>query len=92
MTPNEQALVNRANAAEYLLARLISELLAQKPDPVAAGEAFLESVKEDLYYAIPARTKNPAKSDHLAGEVSSVAERIVGEALRRLRVAPGPSR
>ena len=90
MSSNERALQIRMAAAEYLLSRLLGELLAQKQDPVAAGDALLSSVKDDLYFAVPAFTKNPARSDDFADEVSKAAEDVVGKALRRLRTQPQP--
>jgi hypothetical protein len=85
MSTNERALQIRLAAAEYLLSRVLGELLARKPDPEAAGEALLASVKDDLYFAVPAHTKNPARSDDFADEVSKAAEDVVVKALRRLR-------
>ena len=85
MANNERALQIRLAAAEYLLSRILGELLAQKPDPEAAGAALLASVKDDLYFAVPAYTKNPARSDDFADEVSKAAEDVVGKALRRIR-------
>ncbi len=85
MATNERALQIRLAAAEYLLSRILGELLAQKPDPEAAGEALLAAVKDDLYFAVPAFTKNPARSDDFADEVSKAAEDVVVKALRRVR-------
>ncbi len=91
MATNERALQIRLAAAEYLLSRILGELLARQPDPEAAGETLLASVKDDLYFAVPAYTKNPARSDDFADEVSKAAEDIVDKALRRIRGArPGP--
>jgi hypothetical protein len=90
MARDERALAIRVTAAEYLLSRILGELLAQKPDPEAAGEALLASVKDDLYFAVPARTKNPARSDDFADEVSKTAEHVVGEALKRIRTGRRP--
>ena len=90
MARDERALAIRVTAAEYLLSRILGELLAQKPDPEAAGEALLASVKDDLYFAVPARTKNPARSDDFSDEVSKTAEHVVGEALKRIRVGRRP--
>ena len=90
MARDERALAIRVTAAEYLLSRILGELLAQKPDPEAAGEALLASVKDDLYFAVPARTKNPARSDDFADEVSKTAEHVVGEALKRIRAGRRP--
>ncbi|MCW5771165.1 MAG: hypothetical protein KIT16_05970 [Rhodospirillaceae bacterium] len=87
MTPNEQELINRAQAAEYLLMRLICHVMAREPDPVAAGNEFLRSIRDDLYFAVTARTKNPTKSDHLADEVSRAAEEIAAVAVKRLKIA-----
>jgi hypothetical protein len=89
MASNERALQIRVTAAEYLLSRILGELLAQKPDPVAAGEALVASVRDDLYFAVPAFTKNPARSDDFADEVSRAAEHVVGEALKRIKLSPG---
>jgi len=89
MASGERAMQIRLAAAEYLLSRILGDLLAQKPDPEAAGEALLASVKEDLYFAVPAYTKNPARSDDFADEVSKAAEKIVGKALKRVRAEPG---
>lgn len=89
MTENEQALVNRAQAAEYLLMRIICDLLATDSDPIGAGEKFLASIRGDLYFAVTSRTKNPVKSDHLSDEVSKIAERVAGDALKRLKGALG---
>ena len=75
MTETEQALMNRVQAAEYLLTRIISDLLGREADPVAAGSSFLASIRNDLYFAVTVRTKTPAKSDHLADEVSQIARR-----------------
>lgn len=86
MASDERALEIRLAAAEYLLSRLLGELIAQRPDPEAAGEALLASVKEDLYFAVPAHTKEPARSDDFADEVSKAAEDVVGKALKRLRM------
>jgi hypothetical protein len=86
MASNDRALHIRLAAAEYLLSRLLGDLLAQKPDPVAAGEALLASVKDDLYFAVPAHTKEPARSDDFADEVSKAAEDVVGKALKRIRM------
>lgn len=85
MPINERALQIRLAAAEYLLSRILGEMLARTPDPEAAGEALLASVKDDLYFAVPAFTKNPARSDDFADEVSKAAEDVVGKALRRIR-------
>jgi hypothetical protein len=85
MSTNERALQIRLAAAEYLLSRILGDLLARQPDPEAAGEALLASVKDDLYFAVPAYTKNPARSDDFADEVSKAAEDIVVRALKRLR-------
>jgi hypothetical protein len=87
MSTNERALQIRLAAAEYLLSRILGELLAVRPDPEAAGEALLASVKDDLYFAVPAYTKNPARSDDFADEVSKAAEDVVVKALRRIRGA-----
>jgi hypothetical protein len=87
MSGNERALQIRLAAAEYLLSRILGELLAARPGPEAAGEALLASVKDDLYFAVPAYTKNPARSDDFADEVSKAAEDIVVKALRRIRGA-----
>ena len=86
MASDERTLQIRLAAAEYLLSRLLGELMAQRPDPEAAGEALLASVKEDLYFAVPAHTKEPARSDDFADEVSKAAEDVVGKALKRLRM------
>jgi hypothetical protein len=80
----------RMAAAEYLLNRILGDLLAQQPNPEAAGEALLPAVREDLYFAVPAFTKNPARSDDFADEVSKAAEHVVGEALKRIRSARPP--
>lgn len=88
MADNERTLQIRLAAAEYLLSRILGELLARKPDPEAAGEALLASVKDDLYFAVPAYTKNPARSDDFADEVSKAAEDVVVRALKRIRNAP----
>ena len=85
MSNNERALQIRLAAAEYLLSRILGELLARQPDPEAAGDALLASVKDDLYFAVPAFTKNPARSDDFADEVSKAAEDVVVKALRRIR-------
>ena len=85
MATNERTLQIRLAAAEYLLSRILGDLLAQKPDPEAAGEALLAAVKDDLYFAVPAYTKNPARSDDFADEVSKAAEDVVGKALMRIR-------
>jgi hypothetical protein len=85
MARDERALAIRVTAAEYLLSRILGDLLAQRPDPEAAGEALVASVRDDLYFAVPTRTKNPARSDDFADEVSKAAERVVGEALMRIR-------
>lgn len=85
MPNNERALQIRLAAAEYLLSRILGELLAQRPDPEAAGEALLAAVKDDLYFAVPAFTKNPARSDDFADEVSKAAEDVVEKALKRIR-------
>jgi hypothetical protein len=85
MASDERTLAIRVTAAEYLLARILGDLLAQQPDPESAGEALLVGVRDDLYFAVPAFTKNPARSDDFADEVSKAAERVVGEALRRIR-------
>ncbi len=90
MASNERAVQIRMAAAEYLLSRLLGEFLAQKPDPQAAGEALLASVKDDLYFAVPAHTKNPARSDDFADEVSKAAEDVVAKALKRIRLARHP--
>jgi len=87
MATNERALQIRLAAAEYLLSRILGELLAQRPDPEADGEALLASVKDDLYFAVPAFTKNPARSDDFADEVSKAAEEVVMKALMRIRGA-----
>jgi len=87
MTETEQALMNRVQAAEYLLTRIISDLLGRESDPVAAGNNFLTSIRNDLYFAVTARTKNPTKSDHLADEVSQIAEQIASEAVKRVKMA-----
>ena len=86
MASNERALQIRVAAAEYLLSRILGDVLAKKPDPTAAGEALLASVKDDLYFAVPAYTKNPARSDDFADEVSKAAEDVVGQALKRIRL------
>jgi hypothetical protein len=86
MASDERTLQIRLAAAEYLLSRLLGELMALRPDPEAAGEALLASVKEDLYFAVPAHTKEPARSDDFADEVSKAAEDVVGKALKRLRM------
>ncbi|MFO0987456.1 MAG: hypothetical protein U1F37_08810 [Alphaproteobacteria bacterium] len=88
MATDERALQIRLAAAEYLLSRILGELLARQPDPGAAGEALLASVKDDLYFAVPAYTKNPARSDDFADEVSKAAEDVVVRALKRIRNAP----
>lgn len=85
MSSNERALQIRLAAAEYLLSRILGDLLAARHDPEAAGEALLASVKDDLYFAVPAYTKNPARSDDFADEVSKAAEDVVVKALRRIR-------
>ena len=90
MSSNERALQIRLAAAEYLLSRILGDLLAQKPDPAAAGEALLASVKDDLYFAVPAHTKEPSRSDDFADEVSKAAEDVVGKALKRLRMRRQP--
>ncbi len=90
MASGERALQIRLAATEYLLSRLLGDLLAQKSDPEAAGEALLASVKDDLYFAVPAYTKNPARSDDFADEVSKAAERVVGQALKRIRTQSRP--
>ena len=87
MTEAEQALMNRVQAAEYLLTRIISDLLTRAPDPGAAGDDFLLSIRNDLYFAVAVRTRNPAKSDHIADEVSRIAEQIAGEAVKRVKIA-----
>ena len=87
MTETEQALMNRVQAAEYLLVRILSDLLSREPDPLGAGDRFLESIRDDLYFAVTVRTKNPTKSDHLADEVSRVAEHVAGEAVKRIKMA-----
>ena len=56
-------------------------------DPLGAGDRFLESIRDDLYFAVTVRTKNPTKSDHLADEVSRVAEHVAGEAVKRIKMA-----
>ena len=38
MTETEQLLLNRVQAAEYLLSRILSELISKAPDPAAAGK------------------------------------------------------
>jgi hypothetical protein len=86
MASDERTLHIRLAAAEYLLTRLLGDLMAEKPDPVAAGEALLASVKDDLYFAVPAHTKEPARSDDFADEVSKAAEDVVGKALKRIRM------
>jgi hypothetical protein len=86
MASDERALAIRVAAAEYLLARILGDLLAQKPDPASAGEALLAAVRDDLYFAVPAFTKNPARSDDFADEVSKAAEKVVGDALRRIKM------
>jgi hypothetical protein len=86
MASNERAMQIRVAAAEYLLSRILGELLARKPDPAAAGEELLASVRDDLYFAVPAHTKNPARSDDFADEVSKAAEDVVGKALKRIRL------
>ena len=86
MANNERTLQIRVAAAEYLLSRILGELLAQKPDPAAAGEALLASVKDDLYFAVPAHTREPTRSDDFADEVSKAAEDVVGKALKRIRM------
>ena len=85
MSSNERALQIRLAAAEYLLSRILGDLLAARRDPEAAGETLLASVKDDLYFAVPAYTKNPARSDDFADEVSKAAEDVVVKALRRIR-------
>jgi hypothetical protein len=87
MARDERAMAIRITAAEYLLSRIIGELLQRQPDPDAAGEALLASVRDDLYFAVPAHTRNPARSDDFADEVSRAAEHVVGEALKRLKLA-----
>lgn len=84
MTEIEQELLNRVQASEYLITRLIAELLGREADAAAAGAAFVQSIRDDLYFAVTSRTKTPAKSDHLADEVSRLAERTANEALKRL--------
>jgi hypothetical protein len=86
MASNERALQIRLAAAEYLLSRILAELFAQKSDPAAAGEALLASVKDDLYFAVPAHTREPTRSDDFADEVSKAAEDVVGKALKRIRM------
>lgn len=86
MATSERAMQIRLAAAEYLLSRILGELMAQRPDPEAAGEALLASVRDDLYFAVPTHTKNPARSDDFADEVSKAAEDVVGNALKRLRM------
>lgn len=85
MARDERTLAIKVAAAEYLLSRILGDLLAQKPNPEAAGEALLAAVREDLYFAVPAFTKNPARSDDFADEVSKAAEHVIGEALKRIR-------
>jgi hypothetical protein len=92
MTETEQALMNRVQAAEYLLTRILSDLLAQAPDPAAAGNDFLLSIRNDLYFAVTVRTKNPAKSDHLADEVSQLAEQIAVDAVKRVKIEAARNR
>jgi len=87
MARTERSMQIRITAAEYLVSRILGELLAQKPDPEAAGEALIAAVREDLYFAVPAHTKNPARSDDFADEVSKAAEHVVGEALKRIKLA-----
>ena len=87
MARTERSMQIRIAAAEYLLSRILGELLAQTPDPEAAGEALVASVRDDLYFAVPAHTKNPARSDDFADEVSKAAEHVVGEALKRIKLA-----
>jgi hypothetical protein len=86
MASEERALAIRVAAAEYLLSRILGDLLAQKPDPASAGEALLAAVRDDLYFAVPAFTKNPARSDDFADEVSKAAEKVVGDALKRIKM------
>ena len=90
MASGERAMQIRMSAAEYLLSRILGDLLAQKPDPEAAGEALVAAVRDDLYFAVPAYTKNPARSDDFADEVSKAAEDVVGKALQRIRARREP--
>lgn len=92
MTETEQALLNRVQAAEYLLSRILSELISKAPDPAAAGNDFLLSIRNDLYFAVTVRTKNPAKSDHLADEVSQLAEQIAVDAVKRVKIEAARNR
>ena len=92
MTETEQALLNRVQAAEYLLSRILAEMIAKAPDPAAAGNDFLLSIRNDLYFAITVRTKNPAKSDHLADEVSQLAEQTAINAVKRVKMEAARNR
>ncbi len=83
MTPNERNLMFRANAAEYLLTRILMELFAREGDPETAAKAFAKTVADDFETMyIP---NAPAmKSDAFSQEVHDIVHRIVQQVAERL--------
>ena len=76
MTPIEQALIFRANAAEYLLIRILAGLFTREGDPEAAAKAFAKTIAYDFETAYLPNA--PAmKSDAFSQEVHDIVHRIV---------------